>query len=46
MTEHHESAGWMIRCGEDVFNTPYIEKAMIYIVQHRRQEEVVDHRQL
>jgi hypothetical protein len=28
----------MIRCGKDVFNTQYIEKAVIYIEQHRRQE--------
>jgi hypothetical protein len=32
----------MIRFGKE----QYIEKAVIYIVQHRRQEEVVDHRQL
>jgi hypothetical protein len=35
-------AGWMIRCGKDIFNTRYIEKAVSYIEQHRQQEEITD----
>jgi hypothetical protein len=35
-------AGWMIRCGKDVFNTRYIIKAVSYIEQHRQQEEITN----
>jgi hypothetical protein len=34
-------AGWMIRCGKDIFNTRDIEKAVRYIEQHRP-EEIID----
>jgi hypothetical protein len=35
-------AGWMIRCGKNVLNTRYIEKAISFIEQHYWQEVVSD----
>jgi hypothetical protein len=35
-------AGWTIRCGKDVLNTRYIEKAISFIEQHSWQEAAPD----